>query len=243
MTPRKKLILIISLVAVISIVAIIVGVVYSSMSRQADIQKAETVYIKDLDLCSRTIGQEIVNDLRAKMFSYVSLANKYNNQPSNENYQAVIRGGTCKTAQYGKNANTSTLILDIPDAKQSWEISYAWTPGGVETNHDLGTVTPTCLEADKLIYGDFKCNEVLNILEYGIANPDPIIELLPYFSEGFELKYTKETNKVDAIIVIRPSQKDNQTLINNLKSQVEYWFSHRDLDINKYSVTYTIETR
>jgi len=244
---RKQLI---ALIVVIFLILVGVVVIVAYLQAVNDRNKPDTVYIENLSTCSPGMQKGIEESLRTNMYDSIKAANDYNKKDSLKNYSASIREGSCKeetqeVTEFGAitQLKVTTAILDIPDAQQSWEISYNWLPNGKKITVDLGTViTPRCLEEKDLIYGDFNCKKVLNITEHGTDNVDPILNYIPYTGAGFKIDYNPETKVVTATIQLRSSETDNQELINNLKKEVEYWFTSHDLKMSSYTVNYTYET-
>lgn len=238
------------LAGVIGFTILVIGVIVAAYINQLnDNSKSNAVYISNLDSCSKNMQKELKDSMRTNMYTTIKAANDYNKKETPPTYEAVIREGTCEESSYTTSdmgtqtsVKKTTAILDIPDAQQSWNIEYHWMPNGDPITTDLGEViTPSCLEKDKLIYGEFNCEKVMTLRMYGTDKPDPILRYMPYAGKGFRLSYNPDTKAISAIIEVRASQKDNQKLINNLKGQVEYWFSYRQLDINNYTVTYVTE--
>lgn len=229
--------------------SVIIGIIsiVAFVNWQKDINKTEAIYISNLDSCSNNMKESLQESMRTNMYDTIKMANDYNKQETLPRYEAVLREGTCAEKDISisgidnqeADIKETTAILDIPEAKQSWDIVYHWVPNGTDVTTDLGTIiTPRCLSEEKLIYGDFKCENIMSLREFGTDQYDPILQYMPYTGAGFTLEYTPDTKAVEATIVVRPSDKNNKTLQNNLKAQVVYWFSYRKLDITAYKVSY-----
>lgn len=244
-TRQKRIIIIfVLLFFVISLLLIIFGVINSNRSSTED-----KVSITNLSGCSEDMQQAVKDSMQTNLYKTIQFANEYNKKESLPTYTATIRDGSCTqkdVSTSGIDGETtikeSEAIIDIPDAKQSWLVTYHWVPEGQKVTTDLGTIIiPSCLSVDKLIYGDFNCENIMSLQKYGTDKADPILQYMPYTGSGFDLTYNPETREVSAIIIVRASQQDNQNLINNLKAQVEYWFTYRNLDISTYTVVYTVK--
>lgn len=241
---RRKLIIfgIIGLFLIIGVTVVIILTI-----QENNRTKPNTVFFSNLDSCSKNMQPVIQDSMRTVMYDIIVAANNYNKKESLPNYSAEIREGSCNETEeeVSEAGGVTTLkitsaILDIEAAQQSWRVEYNWLPGGTEIKVDLGTIiVPSCLDKEDLIYNDFNCEKVLSLQQYGTDKVDPILEYMPYSGRGFSLAYNPDTKAVTAEIEVRESQKDNKILINNLKKQIVYWFSSRDLNIKNYSVTYT----
>lgn len=243
---RKQLI---AILAIIFLLLVGVVIVIAYIQAVNDKNKPNAVYIANLSACSPGMQKSIEDSLRTNMYDSIKAANDYNKKDTLKNYSASIREGSCKEetqeiTEFGATTNLkiTTAILDIPDAQQSWGITYNWLPNGKEVRVDLGDViTPYCLEEKDLIYGTFNCEKVLSLVEHGTDKVDPILSYVPYSGSGFTIDYDPETKVVTATIQLRASEQDNQELITNLKKEVEYWFSSRNLTMSSYTVNYTYE--
>lgn len=240
-------VLIISGVGGLLFIMAIIGIV-TIVNQINDRNKKDAIYISNLSSCSQNMQKPLEESMRTNMYNQIKAANDYNKKETLPRYESVIRDGSCTETDLTSNSingkesksKETVAILDIPEAQQSWKITYHWVKDGEPILTDLGTiVTPTCLAKEELVYGDFNCEKILSLAQYGTDKYDPILQYMPYEGKGFELTYNPDTREVNAVIVVRPSQKDNQELLKNLQGQVEYWFSYRKLDINSYNVKYT----
>lgn len=243
---RRTKSIIIGSVAVFVIV-IVAAIITAVVSNTADRNRENSVYISNLESCSKNMQKGLQESMRTNMYTTIKSANEYNNKSSLPVYTATLREGSCEEEDIPALEGDGTIkeskaIIDIPEAQQSWAITYHWLPNGEEITSDLGTIVkPSCLEKSQLIYGDFNCEKIISLAEYGTDKPDPILPYMPYTGGGFTLDYNPENREVEAIILLRKSQKDNKELVDNLKAQVEYWFSKRDLNIADYKVLYSTQ--
>jgi hypothetical protein len=210
----------------------------------------KTVVISGMSQCSSGIDGGVVDHLGLTLYGYVRAANNYNHRATLPYYKAAVRQGSCQQKNHrtitGANGrdievSTSSAIVDIPDAKQSWGITYDWAKKGDADQTDLGALQPTCLSEDQLRYGSFGCSSVVSIVKYGTPYYDPILQYVPYDGSGFKLEYDPKTKHVTATMQIPAEEKGNTALIQNDEAIIPYWFEHRGLDISKYNVTYTIQ--
>jgi len=245
-TKRVKNLIFITVVAIVAIIAVVV--VVNLINAANDKNKKDAIYISNLSSCSSNMQKSLEDSMRANMYITIQSANEYNKKETLPRYESVIRDGSCTEKDIsiggidGKKADIkeSVAILDIPEAKQSWTITYHWVENGTPITTDLGTIViPSCVPKEKLIYGDFNCEKIMSLAEYGTDKYDAILQYMPYTGKGFDLSYNPDTKAVAAEIIVQPSQINNQELLTNLRGQVEYWFTHRKLDINSYTVTYT----
>lgn len=207
-----------------------------------------SVHITNLNDCTKGISQAVENEISTEIYTLVGFTNQYNKLDTPPKYSATIRDGTCKevargdVAGYTENTQlvkTTDIILDIPDAKQSWSLRFDWVSDR-KVEVDLGEIIPSCLPTELLRYGDFKCVNVLSLKRYGTDKYDPILPYMPYSGAGFDLAFDPEVKKVTATIYIPTKEQGNQELVENDKAIIPYWFEKRGLDINKYTIEYNI---
>lgn len=234
----------------LSAAAVLLAVFAAAFLAVQNRQPAHTVSIRDVGQCSPRINGGVTAGLERDLYGYVKAANNYNHLATLTRYTAKLRSGSCtqKESQTSVGVNekdqtvkTSSVTVDIPGAKQSWRITYGWILRGEKINTDLGTLQVECLPEKDLIYGTFQCNKVLSKLRYGTDKYDPILPYMPYNGAGFDLKYNPTTRQVTATIYIPFRERNNQTLLTNDKAIIPYWFKHRGLDINTYTVVYNIQ--
>ncbi len=178
------------------------------------------------------------------IYSYIKQANDYNKKDTLPKYTSEIRKDSCKTKEStvagvkGKLKST-TIILDVAEAKQSWKISYEWYTGKAPATVVNGA-TAECVSKQEQIYGDFNCEKILSKATYGTDKYDSILQYMPYTGQGFDLAYDADTKTVTATITVPAKDINNAVLIQNNKNAVPLWFAHRKLDITKYTVNYTV---
>ncbi|MCA9327358.1 hypothetical protein KDA14_02400 [Candidatus Saccharibacteria bacterium] len=234
----------ITLVGALLLVSIVGFVVYSMFSQKPE---KNVVIIDGITDCSHNIKGAIVDGIQSDLYAAVKKANEYNKVDTAELYHGSIRSGTCKTAEPNtvpavddeeQTIQSSSAIVDIPDAKQSWQISYNWVFKNEAIRTDLGHLRYSCVADTELKYGDFKCVNIISLEQYGTDKYDPILPYMPYSGEGFDLVFDPETKHVTATFEESASQQDNQALAENDKAIIPYWFEKRGLDINKYTIEY-----
>jgi hypothetical protein len=212
-------------------------------------QQASTVHITNLGSCTKRINPAVESMISRDAYGLIKSANDYNKKNTLPSYKGTIREGSCKqTASKtslgysGKKqtVTTSSMVLDVPAAKQSWKISFDWIPKGNKIDTDLGNLRSECLPKEQLTFGDFNCEKATSLSRYGTDKYDPILQYTPYTGQGFYLEYNPDTKVVKAQIRVPQKDINNAELIKNDKFAVSYWFKHRNLDINKYTVTYEV---
>ena len=240
---KRALYIVIGIIAVVIIATTVVLFLVSNSNNT----KEKSISITNLESCSKNMQVTLQESMQFNLYRTIKGANDYNKKASLPQYSATLREGTCTEHDIAgvdgvEKIKESTAIVDIPEAKQSWFITYHWMPDGRPIQSDLGTIViPTCLKEDKLIYGTFNCEQYISLITYGTNNVDPILPYVPYQGAGFHIEYEPTSKTVTATIELQESQKNNQKLINNLKVQVEYWFTKRSLDITSYNLVYKNE--
>jgi hypothetical protein len=242
LSSQKKL-FVVALIAVLVLFSIIL------ITKQRTPQKPFTVHITNLGSCTKNIHSEPEEDISGEIYSLVKSANDYNKKESPPSYEGTIREGSCKllvdknvTGFSGKRSSVkaTSIILDIPEAKQSWKITFDWITKKEKVDTNLGDMSPECLPKEGLVYGDFNCEKIMSLARYGTDKYDPILQYMPYTGQGFYLEYNPNTRAVRAQIRVPEKEANNTELIENNKYAVSYWFKHRKLDIKNYKVSYEV---
>lgn len=240
--PKRKIVVIV--LCVVVVLGVIVGISVTKEPKQP-------VIITNLNDCTPNINEKMELNLIDVVNSHVELANTYNEQPAAEQYKAHIRNGSCRElsvvdtkTSFGTNTVTTTnFILDVPDAKQSWNVMLGWILKGQKLGTDTGSAQLECPEANQLIYGDFRCINVVSKIKYGTYNYDPILGFVPYDGDSFNLSYDPDTKTVSATVLIQPDQSNNTLLIENVKSAVPIWLRNNGLNPEDYTIKYRVTAR
>lgn len=196
-TGRKVIILGVVGMFIVFIIVIVMAVI------NINDKKKNTVQIDNLDSCSKNMNDAVKKSLFESVFVYVKAANDFNKAPTDQSYSATIRANSCKQVQTsdGKDRfNQTTVIVDVPKAKQSWAASYHWRTTDDTRPEDLGEAAITCVAKDQLIYGDFNCANVPLVKK---ATLNAILSVLPIivaeyskdYSTYTEFKITSPTSK------------------------------------------------
>ncbi len=221
---------------------LLIGAVFIGITKNKNVP---VLTISNLNSCSKNINNTVRDSMTQTIYSFIKNANDYNQKGTAPSYTSTIREGSCKTTQGTASASpqarvkTSTIILDIPDAKQSWNISYDWYTGSTVVDTVVNGASRSCVKSSELIYGDFKCDSIMSLSKYGTDKYDPILQYMPYTGEGFNLVYDPDTKTVTATILIPSQYAGSEEFIQNNKDIVIYWFTHRGLDPSKYTINYT----
>jgi hypothetical protein len=200
----------------------------------------QKVSITNLTDCTPDINKRVVTQISGAMYGLVEKADNYNHRQTLPKYTALVRDGSCKTSPVEADVLGSTMILDIREARQSWTITFDWVKSSTVINTDLGTISPSCLPATKLPYGDFNCDKVLSLINYGTDKYDPILKYTPYTGSSFELSYDPETKTIAATILVPQEQANNTALIDNVKTAVPIWLQNKGLDPSSYTINYRV---
>lgn len=239
---NKRLLLIITL-CVVAVFVVVIGVLSGKKESKG------MVDIQGLASCSNNINKDVVTNIDLKTYALVKSANDYNKLPTASSYKATVRSGSCQqptkstiTDSNGKQRTiqTTSLIVDIPNAKQSWKIAFDWvTKNESVVGVDLGTIKPSCLKTNELVYGDFKCDNIVSLAKYGTDKADPILQYMPYTGAGFRMEYEPNSKTVTVFFDPPSGTTDTAAFVQNTKDIVPYWFQKRGLDQSKYTIKYS----
>lgn len=220
-------------------------IILSSGSRS----KQGHVTIDNFNDCTKNATSGTEEDISTGLYKLVKSANDYNKLTTAKSYHATIRKGSCQTTSKTVTDNstnkeevvqTTNIVVDVPSAKQSWKIAFDWiNKQAGNTNIDLGTIQPSCLKTDQLIYGDFKCDSIMSLAKYGTDKADPILQYMPYTGAGFRMEYVPDTKTVSIFFDPPPGTTDTAAFIQNTKDIIPYWFQKRNLDQSKYKIIYS----
>jgi len=233
---RKKILIAIAIWVILIVVIVIVAVV--ERSRVAD----DTVKITNLNDCSANIHHDMRDIIFQTVFAYVRAANDYNGQTTSASYRAEIRDGSCQQISQGDNGFSTTAVVDIPEAQQSWRVQYFWITNNTEW-FDLGDVVLSCLPETELIYGDFNCKSVPFVTR---NQTDPILAFLPYSQINYDIRLGATTDgktNLDVRIFIYWFDLENSTkeaAIAKYKTEITNWIRSNNLDPDEYHIVYSV---
>lgn len=229
-------------IALIACVAAVAGIFWLVAHNKTP---SEQVRITNLSDCAPKINGVISSQISTNMYKFVERANTYNKRENLKNYDGQFREKTCRTITTNEDSKifNTTAILDIPEAKQSWKVSFGWTSTKGNPQIDLGTIKPTCLLASQLLYGDFECINVWSLITYGTDKYDPILKHVPYNGSSFDLAYDPETKTISATVLIRPNDANNPAVISNTEAAVPIWLQNEGLNPADYTIKYRVTAR
>jgi hypothetical protein len=159
---------------------------------------------------------------------------------------ANIRDGSVKY-NYDSNTNISSgsFIVDMPSIKQSYFISYEWSNDSNNSNLSGYSSAAACLTADKLIYGEFNCEDDFSKSKNN-TNQDPILSHLPYSTFNYTITANIDNNNkvgldVNIILYLSDTRNGNrESSINRYKTEINEWIKSINLTPDNYSINYTI---
>lgn len=143
----------------------IVIVVFISFfaSTNRKINKDIKANIENISDCAKNADtQDLNSTVSATIYANIKVANSYNGKSTADNYNLQIRKDSCSQTSSG-NTNSATVIVDVPEAKQSWVVNYSWFDNISNTViGNPGDTQVSCPSSDQLKYGDFHCQAALN---------------------------------------------------------------------------------
>jgi hypothetical protein len=195
--------------------------------------------ISNLSGCSKGINKTSQNSLTRQLYTLVKSTNTFNEHPTESSYSASVRSGSCSTQHTSGQASSSTAIIDIPGAKQSWKVTFSWVTGSLAT--DLGSIQPACLPIDKLLYGDFRCTRALESTNY-IDTTDPIVQYLPHSTLDYNLTIESSDKKIlNAQLFLSGADQSNASAATALyKQEVVDYITSVGLNPADYTINYTV---
>lgn len=180
---RRNKIILIAIVAVFALLVIALSILAFFNGGLGKTNGSANIKGISTDSCANAIPSSMENTINSELYVYIKSANTYNHVSTNKFYQSNVRSGTCKTKNNSDGTYTTTATIDIPEARQSWNINFAWSTS-MGQSAELGSLASqsggsvTCPDASQLIYGDFHCENVLtyidaqNILSYCSMSSD-----------------------------------------------------------------------
>lgn len=214
--------------------------------------QSNIINISNLNECGDNIHNTISQNITASAYNTVKLAHNFNNQPSLNHYSGLIREGSCSTTTEDNIGHTSMAILDIPDAKQSWQIEFFWIKNNQPTESlDFGAIKYTCITEDQMIYPDFNCDKIIaerdREINDNIINKDPIFNILPYSTLNYTIRFASvdEKDKITLNITISISnveyKEDPEKYVNLYKNSAIDYLKSRGFNPDNYSFNYIIQ--
>lgn len=231
---NRKTLVVIGSVWIVAIVIIIVVAIINGFQNQK-----ESVTVNNINDCSKNIDGPTRETIFKALYVYVKRADEYNKVTSKPSYSAQIRKGSCKQeartdSSDSDSANTTSAIVDVPDAKQSWLVSYHWVDGDDRRALDLGEVAVKCPAKKDLRYGDFHCDTIPALKKEKIER---ILNYLPIIVAEYSDDYSTYTEfKVDvdeinplSLKIVDTTGGNQQRALNEIK---KYGFNPSDYQIS-----------
>ncbi len=237
---RKKavLLLIIGMVVLIGIISLVLLLT----------QKDTNQFGKFIRI--QNYGQKVKNlspDMRDAMESYlynVTKRNVDNSVDPGKVSDAMIRDSS-DTQNYDqpKGVYSGNFIVDMASIKQSYYVQYSYSQNNTV---DVGgnPVVVSCLPKEKLIYGEFKCTDLVSSQS---NSNDILLQYLPYENFSFKLTpdATQEGKELVIIATLTIPQSDlsgdaasKAYVVSMYKKQVTNWITSKGADPSKFIIQY-----
>jgi hypothetical protein len=221
-------------------VLIIAAALYVLFAPGRNNSSGDTITITNYDAYVKNIPSSERNMIESTLYSTATLNNS-DAEKLKSIKDAVIRKGTY-TQTYKASIYSTSFIVDIKSIKQSYKIQDQYSHLSVEQSglRDYTTLA-LCLDKDKLLYGDFKCQDIFS-QQSGVSQSDPILQYLPVSTLTYSLDLDPSSSQLRIIATIHLSNIDyklgEQQSVDQYKSDIKAWFDSKGLDITKYSISY-----
>jgi hypothetical protein len=233
---RKKLLIILAVVAVV-FVAIIVEI---TLYEKNKVKRGEFIVVQNYGSYVKNLSSSEKDLIEKNLYSSVALNSSDKNKVKLID-DAVIRDSSY-SQDFGNSIYKTHFIIDIKSIGQSYRVEDTYSNLSVEKSglSDYTTLV-LCVDSKDLIYGDFNCQDVTSV-ESGIGSVDPILKYLPITTLNYSLSIDPTSSSLHIYADILLSNVDykigESQAIDNYKKEIANWFSSNGLDITKYSITY-----
>ena len=121
--------------------------------------------IKIFSLCDKAVTLDQANSIEGNITKYIKLANQVNNVTNPSSYNMSVRGGSCNFSE-NNGVRGISFILDIKNVKQSWVVKYSAMDENSSSYSKVspGLLSVSCPTSAQLKYGDFHCQDAMNLL-------------------------------------------------------------------------------
>ncbi len=235
---KKRLTYIISIAAVFGVLILVSlgfylsGLTSSNSDGSISIKNYDD-YVKNLSSDERKAIEKALYDTVSYNISDAEKIKSINDASiRNDTYSQKLLNGSY----------TTTFIVDMESIGQSYHVQNLYSRLNVEDS-DLRDYTSlvTCLEKDKLKYGEFTCRDRLSE-EAGVTKSDPVLQYLPVSTLDYTLSQDINSKELKLFADLELTEIDyklgEEEAIARYKTEIAAWFESKGLDINKYSITY-----
>jgi hypothetical protein len=232
---NKKLV---AIFAILLTVLVIIGITVGIFTSQ---QNGSQIAIGNYDKYVKSLPQDRRAAINKALYGVIKsgLQNKKINVDD-----AIIREGSyTEVFNSSEKTYSSTFIVDIASIKQSYKVLFTWSKDAkIVLRGD--NLKFDCLSKDQLIYGDFKCSEILGL---PTSSNDPILQYLPYSTFNYTIALSPVANEkvgLDIRIFLYSSDTrdgNRDQSIDRYKNEAINWIKSKGLDVNNYLITYTID--
>ena len=242
MLDRKRITIIAAAFGLITIVIFIIYIITQASAPPRQF----IVEIDGLADCAQDIRDETLYSAFGSMYNSVVAANERNDEASEEFYSGAVRNGTCRRERINgvmQEFWSVTAIVDIPDAGQSWDISFGYIERRVrEIREPIGPFQASCLPLNQLIFGDFNCFVPIQG-EVDTTQIDPIFEYLPYSTFSWQV-FSPGIRQLGVRIFLSSADTRGTTrekAAERYKQEVREWVNSKGFNFDEYTVNWIID--
>ena len=184
--------------------------------------------------------KELIDYIQSELLKIVNM-NSDEQKEGRDIKDAIIREGSFnQTHNKDEGVYIVSFIVDIESLSQSYQANYQWkTSDGSDEHLDEWGDNVRCLPSDKLIYGDFDCQDMFTVMG---GSEKSIINHLPHSSLNYRITYSpSQDNVLDVTIETTASDEriDADAAISAYKQEVLEWIRSVGFDPQDFYINYT----
>lgn len=231
------------MIAIVAFIAIVVMLAFISKIGEQKNKYGDEIVITNLN--EETAGREkpsssdVIDYIQSELLKIVNM-NSEEEIKGRDITDATIREGTfVQEYDSDKDIYIVSFMVDIKSLSQSYQASYQWVKGdGLDEDIDEWGINVRCLPQDKLIYGDFGCQDMFSVM----GNDDSIINFLPHSTLNYRITFNSAVDNGLNIVIYTTAadeRANGETAIINYKQEALDWIRSVGFDPLDYVIDYS----
>ncbi len=241
MSRKKAAILILSgLAVVIGLIALV-----TVLTQKDENQFGKFIRIQNYDAKVKNLSGDMRDGMETYLYNVVVKNIDSSIDASKINDAHIRDNSDIQNYDSATTIRSGNFIVDMESIKQSYSVQYSYSTDE-DANIGGNPIVVSCLPKEQLIYGDFKCTDLVSEQS---TDDDTLLQYLPY--ENFTFSITPDATQGDDLVLIvdldisevdlKGDAASKAATVAMYKKEVTDWIASKDVEPSKYEIQYNYD--